>query len=335
MKASEPTGCEELVLDFINTPSAAEAGEILSHLAITHLCPLVEGVARARLARFPRFHQEAGDIAAEALVKILSRLQGWRAGSAEPIGDLLAYAAIATRRACDQLFREHFPNRHRLKNRIRYVLKPERGYAVWTAPNHEICCGLSPWEGRRAAQPVELGVSAILPLHEMICAFFGIVGQPVELDHLVDLIAAATGVSDLPGDLEKLIIQSSSPALPPAADSGCDWATWASRLWAEVLQLPLTQRTALMLNLRWCGEGCPLDLFLLSGVASFDQIAMALDLTAEALAELWNRLPIPDQEIAERLGLSRQQIINLRLSARRRLEKRFGEAISHMKAHLR
>ncbi|MCX6612113.1 MAG: hypothetical protein NTW74_14820, partial [Acidobacteria bacterium] len=235
MQASGPTGCEELVLNFINAPSAAEAGELLSHLANTHLCPLVEAVLRARLARFPRFQQETGDIAAEAMVKILSRLQQWRAGTAEPIADLNAYAAITIRRACDQLFRHHFPNRHRLKNRIRYVLKPERGYAVWTAPNHEICCGLRSWEGSRAAQPAELGVSPFLPLQDIIATFFQTIGQPVELDHLVDLIAAATGVSDLPCDLETLILQSPSPAEPPA-DSDGNWAAWASRLWAEVSQ---------------------------------------------------------------------------------------------------
>jgi hypothetical protein len=57
-------------------------------------------------------------------------------------------------------------------------------------------------------------------------------------------------------------------------------------------------------------------------VASFEDLASALDITTDDLASLWNGLPLDDLTIAARLGVTRQQVINLRKSARERLERR-------------
>ena len=58
------------------------------------------------------------------------------------------------------------------------------------------------------------------------------------------------------------------------------------------------------------------------GVASFREVAAALEMTPQELAEVWNRLPLEDREIAARLGVDRQQVINLRSTARERLARR-------------
>jgi hypothetical protein len=49
---------------------------------------------------------------------------------------------------------------------------------------------------------------------------------------------------------------------------------------------------------------------------------LALEMREEQLAELWNDLPLEDSKIAELLQQTRQQIINARHSARRRLARR-------------
>ncbi len=43
---------------------------------------------------------------------------------------------------------------------------------------------------------------------------------------------------------------------------------------------------------------------------------------ARAGAELWNQLPLDDAAIAELLDLTRQHVVNLRKSARKRLTRR-------------
>jgi hypothetical protein len=100
--------------------------------------------------------------------------------------------------------------------------------------------------------------------------------------------------------------------------------SWLKRLWEEILLLPLRQRLALLLNLRDEHGGAALPLFPATGVASMRQIAAALEMEAVALAGIWNQLPLADQTIAARLSVNRQQVINLRKSARERLGRRLA-----------
>jgi DNA-directed RNA polymerase specialized sigma24 family protein len=93
-------------------------------------------------------------------------------------------------------------------------------------------------------------------------------------------------------------------------------------LWEEIRRLPPRQAAALLFNLRDAQRGNALVLLPLTGVATMREIARTLGMSAEKLAEIWNRLPFEDSEIAELLGVTRQQVINLRKSARERLARR-------------
>ena len=95
-------------------------------------------------------------------------------------------------------------------------------------------------------------------------------------------------------------------------------------LWNEILLLPLPQRSALLLNLRGGGSGSAIALLVLLGVTTFDALAAALAMTGEELAAIWRELPMDDLTIAGRLGVTRQQVINFRQSARKRLDRRRG-----------
>jgi hypothetical protein len=60
----------------------------------------------------------------------------------------------------------------------------------------------------------------------------------------------------------------------------------------------------------------------LTGIASLRNVARVTGLEPEKLAEIWNRLPLEDSAIAGILQVTRQQVINLRKSARERLARR-------------
>ena len=94
------------------------------------------------------------------------------------------------------------------------------------------------------------------------------------------------------------------------------------RLWEEVCELPRGQRAALLLNLRDADGGGCLGLLPATGVATTRQIAAALEVTDERFAEMWQHLPLDDAAIAGLLDVTRQQVINLRKSARERLSRR-------------
>src|SRR5207244_2363618 len=95
-------------------------------------------------------------------------------------------------------------------------------------------------------------------------------------------------------------------------------------VWKEIRELPARQRCALLLNLREEEEGNALALLVTSGIATLQEIAAVLEMSVSELAEIWASLPVDDRTIAERLGLTRQQVINLRKSARARLARRIA-----------
>jgi hypothetical protein len=162
-------------------------------------------------------------------------------------------------------------------------------------------------------------------LREALATIFNHIGGPVDFDELVKIVAALLQITER--KIESVDADSDG-ARVELADQEADVAwlvekrIFLQRLWEELRQLPLQQRVALLLNLRdHKGRGC-IALFPATGIASIDQLAEALDMREEHLAELWNDLPLEDSKIAELLQRTRQQVINARQSARRRLARR-------------
>jgi DNA-directed RNA polymerase specialized sigma24 family protein len=112
------------------------------------------------------------------------------------------------------------------------------------------------------------------------------------------------------------------PDPAPDAAAVLERRTYLSHLWEEIRQLPERQAAALILNLRDGQRRNAVALLPLTGVATMREIALAIGMPAERFAAIWNRLPLEDAAIAELLGVTRQQVINLRKSARERLARR-------------
>ena len=97
-------------------------------------------------------------------------------------------------------------------------------------------------------------------------------------------------------------------------------------VWCEMATLPVRQRRALLLQLRLDdGESVALALEAL-GIVDASMLAAALEMSLDELLSLWDELPPPDLRIAEMMGITRQQVINLRKSGRERLARRLGRA---------
>jgi len=101
---------------------------------------------------------------------------------------------------------------------------------------------------------------------------------------------------------------------------------YLAALWKEICELRPLQRVALLLNLHDSNGQDMLRLLVLVNVARLSEIAASLDLPVQELAELWGGLPLDDTAIARRLGVTRQQVINLRKSARERLARRMAKS---------
>ena len=93
----------------------------------------------------------------------------------------------------------------------------------------------------------------------------------------------------------------------------------------EICQLPRRQRVALLLNLRNPQGINIITLLPVTSIATFEQIAQTLEIPAGEFETLWADLPLDDLSIATYLGATRQQVINLRKTARERLLRRMSE----------
>jgi hypothetical protein len=222
---------------------------------------------------------------------------------------------------------------------LQYALTRQAGLALWTDRRNLSIAGFTAWRDRAPSSSEKLrqlsddekflalawrtsAESQGAKLYELLTTIFDYVGGPVAFDDLVSVVAALLQVKDEP----TASTEEEAGGVEIASGTDVAWQVekriFLERLWQEVRELPRAQRAALLLNLREADGGGCLALFPATGVATLRQIADALEFSAEQFAELWPQLPLDDATIARLLELTRQQVINLRKSARERLARR-------------
>jgi hypothetical protein len=306
---------------------------------------VIKGIIRYKLHLRPHHsteQAEADDIHQEARLQLLSQLRQLREQpDAHPIGDVRGLAAIIAHRLCSRWMRRRFPERHALKNRLYYLLTHQRGLGLWQGEAKKLMAGFTVWQTRQktatsdrlrqmsddeqlVAQIRLLTSGRQQELGAALAAIFNYLGGPIEFDELSSAVAGVLEIRDKP--IESTDQNEDAISYSTSGEGDTAWHVekriFLQRLWQEVGLLPLTQRAALLLNLRDTeGRGC-IALFPVTGIATVRQLAEALEMSAHRLAELWNQLPLEDARIAEMFQLTRQQVINARKSARERLTRR-------------
>ncbi len=316
------------------------ADELLLQLINDHAGPVIKGVVRFKL-RLSSYREtqraEADDVYQEALLQLLALLQKFRRQpDGNPIADVRGIAAVIAHRTCARWMRRQFPERHALKNRLHYLVTRQRGFALWQNAEGQLVAGFAVWQDQN--KPAIRQLPDQLPGHlrsakggkpqelaDTVAAIFNHAGSPIQFDELVSGVVTLLGVSDQP--IESLAEDEDEVALvPDAAEPDPAWKIekkmFLKRLWEELEQLPRNQRAALLLNLKESSGFSSITLFPATGIATLRQLADALEMSVESLAEIWNELPIEDARIAELLDLTRQQVINARKSGRERLARR-------------
>ncbi len=145
-----------------------------------------------------------------------------------------------------------------------------------------------------------------------------------EGETFVGAVASASGLVE-PRDIHDVAVL---PSREPAQDAVINQRRFFAGVWDEVCELPVRQRVALLLNLRDATGAGMLWLLPIAGIATIRQIARLLEIPDVEFAQLWRDIPIDDATIGARLGCDRQQVINLRMAARKRLTNRVARAAS-------
>jgi hypothetical protein len=233
-----------------------------------------------------------------------------------------------------------------LKKRLRYVLTHSTGLSLWREGDGEWICGQDSWKPcldslhtapggsgfltgisdqvpaskkRSEVQIAGGGASTTAELRRVLDSIFKTLNKPISFDALVGMVAEALGI----GDGQHMTADETAIA-DPRVDTMSELilSNRVMALWDEICRLPHRQRIALLFNLRDARGRSAIGLFPLLNVASMEKIASALEMPIDELASVWNQLPMEDTAISQLLGITRQQVINLRKSARQRLANR-------------
>src|SRR5712691_7822005 len=113
-----------------------------SEVAVAQGQPVIRAIVTRRLGGSASMGQDIEDVCSDAMLALLSRYET----EPHPVENIAAYASVVAYHACDNYFRRRFPQRHRLKNKLRYLLKPEYGFDLWDGGQGWVC-GLSHWKG--------------------------------------------------------------------------------------------------------------------------------------------------------------------------------------------
>jgi RNA polymerase sigma factor (sigma-70 family) len=332
---------DPILLPFLSSSDEAKADdhlvELLAHLAM----PIITGVVddTLRYMEPPQMNcrvyqaQDKEDIVNEVILKILDRLRRLKESpESSPITNFQGYVAVAARNACSSYYRDRYPNRARFKEKLRYVLIHRREFALWNTADGESICGSSEWEGEQRPANSDWMDYARMQWegHEncqnpddlaiLLQTIFAGTQAPIPFEDLLDGVAEILRITD---DPPRDRHNNPAAAFPDLLETVAQ-RQFLERLWIEVQQLRGAQRTALLLSIRDETQTSLTGLLAEICITSVNEIANAAGMPVDEFVCVLDELPMDDNAIGKRLGVSRQQVISYRLSARRRLEKRLN-----------
>ena len=335
---------EELYRRYLESEGDSEA-------RLDCLLTRMQAGVRQRLAKRGVAGEELEDLGAETMARLVSATQDCRKTPPKIIENYAAYALTTADRVFHDYMRLKRPNWRRLKRQILYLLDGKAGdksaakpavkangllFTRWSQRSDWLA-GFLRWRGRPFAstpryQAFQENQDAFcrqalanreperVPLPELLALLFRYLETPMEIDELTGHVAALRRLREPETlSLEGAMTGGAELALSRCAEieamenrvvNALASRTFQSNLWEIIGELPLSQRTALLLSM------AP-EMLLLLALAS--SIANATDIPFGEFAELWNRLPLPDKAIADRLNLTVKQTQNLRLIARKRI----------------
>lgn len=331
------------------TTNELEVKRLRDELLLGHAAPVIRQTLRQRLRLHggsSNYHPpDAEDLFNDVIVRLIEKLSELRAHPTKRgIRNFSLYVARVAANACNDYLRVRKQERHRLKHKLRNLLDRHPDFRVWKGENNAIFCGLAAWDSldsaliqsvspKQTEEVLEKLRSIIftkkapqdLPLSKVAVETLRLIGQAVELEQLVQIIADFQGVKDrLPESLDvaESGLSQRLTDTSPRSDTLIEGRESLRQYWEEVKKLPTDQRNTICLSFEdESGE----DLFSLlvdAGIATIPELAAEFGLSSEQFDELWMRIPMLDNlELAEHLGATRQQVSLWRFRAQSRLRK--------------
>lgn len=288
-------------------------------------------------------HPEAEDLYQTVILKLVSYFGDNRnALLTQDICQMSSYVAAVTHNVCNDFLRTKYPEWTRLKNSLRELIRRRSDLSSWTIENHTLC-GFSCWEGRAenneaVGQMVELVRKDAnvyetekltdlikLPLSKQVTELFYRVEGPLEIDHLVQIIAKLRGVKDCLSeslddeDLSGLQIIES----PGRYYENIEVKELLLKIWMAACELPLNQRKAFIFTSKDYREDSLVHRVIREQVITITQVCKSLNITRDKLISIWHDLPMDIPAAAVELGTSTRMVAKWRHRASKKLAPLF------------
>ena len=342
-----PIESDTALIPFLNSVSMAEAENTLSDLLAEQIEPTIKRTLRSKLHvslnpnDFSPNNQDALEIASQVKLMLLAELERLKSSrNAKVINNLNSYATSVTINVYRQYLRTKYPLRQQLKNKLRYLLTHYPKFTLWVDEQNNRFCGFKEWLNQNnqskspSASIIQAGISKTIINNnlqdaertiDLLTAIFDFSKTPLLFNELILIVAEIQGIKDQKetSETESFAIAEKVSASDSKILTRIEEREQLKKVWTEICELPARHRVALLLNLKDKQGDCVVWLFPILQIASIKQIAEILKFMPEDFAQIWRELPWEDKKIAEHLKITRQQVINLRQSARARLIRLF------------
>src|SRR5215469_1894370 len=143
---------DQLLRPYLVSGGGPESSEILERLICDFADPIIREIVSFKLRLWPSGEgtgsdkQDAEDICGEVILRLMNRLHELKRDPLnKPIANLRSYFAVMAYNACDEYLRKRYPERHRFKNKVRYLLSRQAGFALWETDDKRWLAGYSVW----------------------------------------------------------------------------------------------------------------------------------------------------------------------------------------------
>lgn len=348
---SDATVNDVILQPFLLARDFAESQRQLVILLSEHAEARMRGIIMSRLCSYPSSQEhiaESEDVYSEAKTRLLTYLCDLKAGKRNtPCEDFTGYVATIAHNTCHDHFRQAHPARSRLQKKIRDLLNAHSNFGMWKSQDQkkgEWLCGFHGWQGRRSSsistawlqrfyeRPAT--VTEILApgddiqwmeIHDLLAAIFTDVGEPISLNHLINVVSDIKGVKDAPvacldGNGATLSLRLMDSRL--RVDSVLEIREPLTRVWKGLCELPRDQFKAYLLHAQDSSEEPLISLFLDAEITTESEIAGLLEMTIDQFRDLCvNRLPMDISTVSRELGVKVERVYKLRCQAGKRLKK--------------
>ena len=346
---------DAILLAFLQTRDAGESDEqrdLLAKLVVEEAAPLVRQMIRYRLHFYltergiSHAHPDAEDLYHDILARLVRALQRLASDKSPPnIRDFRQYAQRVAANGCNDSLRLKYPQRTRLRDRIRDLLERQPEFQIWRGEDEVTLCGLAGWQDRTPMPETSIrlqklefdlqrfepyrrrgeGTGQLVPiLHEL----FGLIEGPVDLEAVVRVAAFLLEIQEAQYeslDDENGVVEFSARMVnmeDPTIERHLDEVIALRRIWKIWLTLPGHLRETFFFSFSTSRGDDLLSLLVQGGVAKPSEVARELGIPLDRLMALWKLMPMRNVDLALMWSVDRQQVNKWRFQALRMIEKR-------------